>query len=473
MNKAQIGDIKVSQLPGQEALQQTGKSEGEVKMVRSADGSKGEAYQWTTGSWQKVGDVTGGISKKQKQLFDGKEWDYVFDVDVQDGAPPLKLPYNVGENAYFAAQRFLERNELPGSFLEEVVQFIDKNTDGASTQASASHRDPFTGNTSYTPGSTSAPRSTGASTGSSSGGYVDPFTGAGSYRPSSSGSAPVAPGVDPYTGVPLGRPKVLPQKVALKFIPFNAAPVKSKLATLASSAGTSGSVGVLSGIVDKVGSGTALTSSELDGLETNVLSWPSEARFPLLDTYRRAVIDLVGADAGQIARTAFQAADWGSWGNSAPSKVNETNAMLALRAVANALAASAGPASSSVSTISELILSSNSGLLASKNARVALATVVLNLAVNLDLGDTSTGAGEAVLQLATAALASEMERNTQADSEAAYRLVVAAGSLATSSAQGSLPVESVMVAKEVAIALSQHFSSESRFADLIAELKAL
>lgn len=27
-------------------------------------------------------------------MYQGKEWDYVFDVDVQDGVPPLKLPYN-------------------------------------------------------------------------------------------------------------------------------------------------------------------------------------------------------------------------------------------------------------------------------------------------------------------------------------------------------------------------------------------
>ena len=28
-------------------------------------------------------------------MYQGKEYDYVFDVDIKDGAPPLKLPYNV------------------------------------------------------------------------------------------------------------------------------------------------------------------------------------------------------------------------------------------------------------------------------------------------------------------------------------------------------------------------------------------
>lgn len=35
------------------------------------------------------------IGSGRKQLHDGKEYDYVFDVDIQEGAPPLKLPYNI------------------------------------------------------------------------------------------------------------------------------------------------------------------------------------------------------------------------------------------------------------------------------------------------------------------------------------------------------------------------------------------
>ena len=34
------------------------------------------------------------VGSGRKQLYEGKEYDYVFDVDVQEGAPPLKLPYN-------------------------------------------------------------------------------------------------------------------------------------------------------------------------------------------------------------------------------------------------------------------------------------------------------------------------------------------------------------------------------------------
>jgi len=78
-----------------EALSQPGKKEGQVIMVKTPAGGV-EAHQWTEGSWQKVGDVVdppGGASGG-KQIYKGKEYDHVFEVDVQEGAPKLKLPYN-------------------------------------------------------------------------------------------------------------------------------------------------------------------------------------------------------------------------------------------------------------------------------------------------------------------------------------------------------------------------------------------
>lgn len=35
------------------------------------------------------------VGSGRKQLYEGKEYDYVFDVDIQEGVPPLKLPYNI------------------------------------------------------------------------------------------------------------------------------------------------------------------------------------------------------------------------------------------------------------------------------------------------------------------------------------------------------------------------------------------
>lgn len=64
------------------------------------------------------------------QWHDGKEWDFVFDVDVSEGSPPLKLPMDKGEDPYDVAERFLLRHGLPDSYLEQVANFIIENTAG-------------------------------------------------------------------------------------------------------------------------------------------------------------------------------------------------------------------------------------------------------------------------------------------------------------------------------------------------------
>ncbi len=56
-----------------------------------------EAYQWqaANSTWQQIGQVVDAVGSGRKQLYEGQEYDYVFDVDVSEGMPPLKLPYNV------------------------------------------------------------------------------------------------------------------------------------------------------------------------------------------------------------------------------------------------------------------------------------------------------------------------------------------------------------------------------------------
>lgn len=50
------------------------------------------------------------------------------------------------DNPYVAAQKFLEKNDLPLSYLDEVVRFIEKNTAGVSIgTGSDEYVDPFTG----------------------------------------------------------------------------------------------------------------------------------------------------------------------------------------------------------------------------------------------------------------------------------------------------------------------------------------
>ena len=71
--------------------------------------------------WEIIGEVVaapqqgrgGGGGAAPPRLHNGQHWDFVFDVDAEEGAPPKKLPCNRGENPYLVAERFLEQEGLP------------------------------------------------------------------------------------------------------------------------------------------------------------------------------------------------------------------------------------------------------------------------------------------------------------------------------------------------------------------------
>jgi hypothetical protein len=61
------------------------------------------------------------------QWFNGKEWDFVLDVNIADDAPPLKLAFQQDENPYTVAARFLGEHQLPMGYKEQIVKFILQN----------------------------------------------------------------------------------------------------------------------------------------------------------------------------------------------------------------------------------------------------------------------------------------------------------------------------------------------------------
>ena len=73
--------------------------------------------QWDSvgNQWQKIGEVVDAVGSGRKQLYEGKEYDYVFDVDIQDGVPPLKLPYNA--NGTF---RHFHKGRLGNTCLQKI-----------------------------------------------------------------------------------------------------------------------------------------------------------------------------------------------------------------------------------------------------------------------------------------------------------------------------------------------------------------
>lgn len=165
-------------------------TEGQTRIVRQPDG-KILCYQWTKNAWQCLGDVTGASGGSQESsgrvLFEGKEYDFVFNVDLSDTEAAIKLPYNKGDDPWLEAQKFIHKHDLPQVYLEQIANFIIKNssTDTAMDTDSAptGFYDPFTGGSRYIPGGSTA--NNGVSGGGGGGALVDPFTGASSYRTAS------------------------------------------------------------------------------------------------------------------------------------------------------------------------------------------------------------------------------------------------------------------------------------------------
>ncbi|KAF9987386.1 hypothetical protein BGZ65_003835 [Modicella reniformis] len=109
----QVGDINRDDLPGPEALEEPGRKDQDVKMIRI--GNIVEAHTWSSAeqTWSKIGEVVDAIGPNRTQLYQGVEYDHVFDIDVGEGVPALKLPFNVTEDPYTAAQAFLVKYDLP------------------------------------------------------------------------------------------------------------------------------------------------------------------------------------------------------------------------------------------------------------------------------------------------------------------------------------------------------------------------
>jgi phospholipase A-2-activating protein len=130
-------------------------------MVRNGDIVEAHVWSASAQEWSNVGQVVDAPGSVSKRVFEGKEYDFVFDVDIQEGAPPLKLPYNASENPFDAARRFLENNELPISYLDTVGNFIVQNSQGVSLGQSSEPADtvpdPFGIENRYRPGETNQP----------------------------------------------------------------------------------------------------------------------------------------------------------------------------------------------------------------------------------------------------------------------------------------------------------------------------
>ncbi|KAH7923472.1 PFU-domain-containing protein [Leucogyrophana mollusca] len=437
----QVGDVKKTDLPGPEALFDPGKKPGEVKMIRNGDIV--EAHQWdsATSSWQKIGDVVDAVGSGRKQLYQGKEYDYVFDVDIQDGVPPLKLPFNVSENPYAAAQRFLEQNDLSLNYIDEVVRFIEKNTAGVSLGGGSEYVDPYTGASRYQSSASSAPSAAPSSQ------YMDPFTGASRYSGASQHPAAPPPAMPPPPSVA----KIIPYTKFVSFKQANVSAMQSKLyqfdEALRSEISTASlamypeelmlideSFTYLSQITSQPPHGTIppLGAAHIETIIQILDRWPASQRFPVIDLSRLVTAYFADAAAAPGARERFfeclfKASDWSSVVSRGKplSKAQETNVLLLFRTVANCFQEGTPIADGQwVNQVFNALKQAPHELL-TKTQRVAFATILFNFScaylktpVVADVRSQHLG------------LIVQLLRSGNDDPEVAYRTLVALGNVA-------------------------------------------
>ncbi|RDW74346.1 WD repeat PLAP family protein [Aspergillus mulundensis] len=452
----QVGKINKEKLPGPEFLQQkSGTKDGQVQMICEANGSV-TAHTWSAalGRWESVGTVVDSAgSSGRKTEYLGQDYDFVFDVDVEDGKPPLKLPYNLSQNPYEAATKFIGDNELPMSYLDQVAQFIVQNTQGAtigqtSQEPAAGGSDPWGQDKRYRPGDASAQSAT----------------------------------------IPESRPKVLPQKTYLSIKTANLKVISKKLGELNDKLISDGSkelslspseLEMVVSLCNELEASNSLKDSSAVEAGVNLLfkvatAWPAANRLPGLDLLRlfaaatpvTATADYNGKDlvTAIIESGIFDA------------PVNVNNAMLSVRMLANLFETDAGRGlvidrfDQVVAAVKTCL--ANSGSSPNRNLTIAVATLYINIAVYstseaMNTSVESSQRGLVLLEELTRMLSSEK------DSEAVYRSLVALGTLVK-----ELATEVKEAAKEVYDlgAILQTISSsnvgkEPRIKGIVAEIK--
>lgn len=452
------------------ALSQPGTKDGENKFVREPGSGDIVAYAWDSKgfTWEKIGTVVegppggtgggGGGAGGTKKFWAGQEWDFVFDVDVAEGEPPKKLALNAGDNPYIVADRFIEQEGLPAYFKEQIVQFITTSTAGAAKGPSLADMpvtggfcDPFTGGAATSTGNvgSAAPRPGGGpsvplSSLPITGGGVDPFTG---------GAAPATASASVRPGPPSHVP-------CHTYLAFDTAPSLEALtrklrehnAAVASAAGGQqaltddevAAAGPLDSLLSKLpaaasgGGAAGITAADVE-LAARLLSWPAPQLFPALDVARLLVLDPEGA---RLMAAAAAAGDMaapqpgtlaGGLSTAATSQL-PANQQLALRLAANCFrhAPTRGWLLSGAGNLQQLLdafasCASSSG--GNKAVRLSLATFLGNVAAAAGLKQLHAGQQDVPLQALSCAIELLGSCPALEEPDAAFRCMVAIGTL--------------------------------------------
>ncbi|CAJ0544619.1 Ff.00g037070.m01.CDS01 [Fusarium sp. VM40] len=397
----QVGGVNKEKLPGPDFLtSKSGTKEGQVQMIKEDNGAV-TAHTWSVSQqqWINVGTVVDAVGSTGKKVeYQGKMYDYVFDVDIEDGKPALKLPYNLSENPYERATKFLGDNELPLTYLDNVANFITENTKGATLGQTAESGGP------------------------------DPFGTESRYRP----------GDD-------AQPKVLPQKDYLSITAAKYEAIFNKIFSINKNMISSGrkdaalnpsDESTLSDLRTALESNKPVPQTAIPLLVRILTQWPYSDRLAGLDLLRCVVkyplvAQFTDPSAGSLLDLAFAA--------SLPQgeTPNENAAMMGLRTVANIFSTANGRSvvsaqSDEAISFLERIIGVSSEPIGpfNRNILIAATTVAINLSVLVHRERLL--APEQRRRLAIL-LGKILSQDGQTDSEVLYRALVALGTLLSAS----------------------------------------
>ena len=437
----ELGGVKLTDLPGPEALYEPGAKDGQQKMVRQGDKVSVHSWNMAGNKWEKIGDVVGAAEQNSgKKLYNGKEYDYVFDIEIDEPKCTLKLPYNKQDSPYLAAQQFIHKHDLSQFYLDEIAQHIVKNTGGSSLGGGAGgNADPLTGGYSYHSEAVQggAPGLEGVS--------GDPLTGGGAYTSGSGGvvTGGGAPPPDPWmqgayrtdegevgmdTSNGVVSNKYFPQTDFLYFdAPLKSEPLVKKLKEFNSS--VPGDLQVEETLLEQLPSLATSNSPDpsLVSVLHNILKWPQDKTFPALDLLRAAIVNTASHSAlleksslDNIFSICIKHVD-----KSAPANCQ----MLSLRCLVNLFSAEAGQnllrlyRDSVLSRVMEKLFPVTDD---NKNIQTAAATLMLNFAVSCGQRPDEETQVQSMSVLAINFL------TFISDTEAKFRVLVALGSLIAS-----------------------------------------
>ncbi|KAF4555894.1 PUL domain-containing protein [Elsinoe fawcettii] len=432
-------------LPGPDFLQtKSGTKEGQVQMIREDDGSV-TAHTWSSAAqqWINVGTVVDSTaSSGRKVTYQGQDYDYVFDVDIEDGKPPLKLPFNTNQNPYEVAQKFIANNELPVTYLDQVANFILQNTQGATigagSQPQASSRDPWGTENRYRPGEAGAPPPQGDS-----------------------------------------KPKSLPQTSYLSITTANLPAIRKKTIELNETEDPSArlsqeEIALLESLIKQLSSSPRdpkPQSAQVDVVSKIVSSWGPASKLPGLDLLRLCAVApslaaATSAGNGTIVDTLVSANCFSA------SEDRPNNTMMATRILVNLFNTKEGRLIVDGQGDEILNLLKTFTGTSNKNLSAAIATLLINYSVFLtsnapaDESQTREQRGTKVATLAAELL------KTSTDSETVYRSLVALGttlSLGENFRKGSS--KTLNLNSLISKVSSGSFGKEGRVKNLLEEIR--